>query len=371
MYTDALENIYQEALNHIANNSLPQLPEEFKTALDDIVMNSEKNKGVMTVLITLLLYKIIHPEQDIRYHQSSLRDSNGVVRGFSGRGIDTKYVTPFLKNKKFPSMSASGWLTRSLEQALPYTLDYKGKISPKIVKEAFLRLVHAAQEGIVESDILLIYIFVSLIRQRESLSIELAKPHNKSINSIVDILKEHFTYSYNCHGGSRLPTLAIYAAYQCIINEVDRYKDKYLCSLESHNSADTQSGRIGDIDINYLENNTPFEGVEIKHEIVIDGQLIYDAYEKFKGYRTNRYYILTTANMEQAQWGEINKEIARISSMHGCQVIVNGVYSSIKYYLRLINDSSDFIDKYVELLKVDDAIKFQHKTAWNEITTMY
>ena len=46
-----------------------------------------------------------------------------------------------MKAVSFPAMAESGWLTRSLEQAHPYTLDYPGKITPKIVKEAFLEKI--------------------------------------------------------------------------------------------------------------------------------------------------------------------------------------------------------------------------------------
>ncbi len=49
----------------------------------------------------------------------------------SGRSIETKFITPTLKELGLPSMAESGWLTRSLEQPYPYTFDYEGKISGK------------------------------------------------------------------------------------------------------------------------------------------------------------------------------------------------------------------------------------------------
>lgn len=198
------------------------------------------------------------------------------------------------------------------------------------------------------------------------MNIELAKPHSLSISKIIKVLEKHFTYHYTCSGASRLPVLAIYAAYQCMMKQVDRYKDKTLCSLANHNSADIQSGRIGDVDVNNLDGSA-FEGVEVKHEIQITKQLVSDAYEKFKIYNTDRYYLLTTANMDSADWDSIEAEIQRVFQIHGCQVIVNGVYSTLKYYLRLLNDPAEFIENYVELLKQDETIKFQHKTMWNEI----
>lgn len=77
--------------------------------------------------------------------------------------------------------------------------------------------------------------------------------------------------------------------------------------------------------------------------------------------------MLTTADMDGADWDAINAEIEKIAKVHGCQVIVNGVYSSIKYYLRMIRNPADFIDCYVELLKSDKTVKFAHKEKWNEI----
>ena len=266
----------------------------------------------------------------------------------------------------FPFMSTTGWLTRSLEQPHPYTLDYPGKVKPPIIKSLFLQLIDKVQCQGVSAEEVLKYMFKLLIKQRDDQNIELAKPHSLSIASIIKLLEKHFTYHYTTHGASRLPTLAVYAAYQCMMNQVARYSGKVLCTLESHNSADSQSGRIGDIDVNN-ENGSAFEGVEIKHEIPITAQLVADAYEKFKIHNTDRYYLLTTANMDSADWDSIEKEVARISQIHGCQVIVNGVYTTLKYYLRLLNDPAEFIDKYVELLKQDETVKFQHKTAWNEI----
>lgn len=360
-HLEVLQKVYDESLYQTAKNDFStDLDNEIVNDLDLLVGRSEQNKGMITVLITLITHKIVSPKQDIRYHQAQLPN------GFAGRGIDQQYVTPFMKSVSFPAMASSGWLTRSLEQAHPYDMDYPGKIKPENVKMAFLKTIDKIQNTDISAEKVLNYIFKQLIKQRDNLNIELAKPHSLSISNIIKVLEKHFTFKYVGSGASRLPTLAIYAAYQCMMNQVSRYNGKILCPLESHNSADKQSGRIGDIDINN-DNGSAFEGVEIKHEIKITKQLITDAYEKFKVHNTDRYYLLTTANMDSADWESIDKEIQRISQIHGCQVIVNGVYTTLKYYLRLVEDPAEFIDRYVELLKNDDTIKFQHKTVWNDI----
>lgn len=360
-HKDVLESVYNQALNESAdNNYTTELRRDIASQIELIVSRSEVNKGLIAVLTTLLVHKIVDNSQDIRYHQAQQEN------GFAGRSIDKDVVTPFMKTVRFPSMSESGWLTRSLEQPHPYTLDYPGKIKPESVKKAFLEIIDQIQVHGVSPERVLRYFFKLLIKQRDDMNIELAKPHSLSIASIIKLLKKHFTYGYTCAGASRLPTLAIYAAYQCMMGQVARYDEKILCPLESHNSADSQSGRIGDIDVNN-KNGSAFEGVEIKHEITITRQLVADAYEKFKVYNTDRYYLLTTANMDAADWDSLESEIRRISQIHGCQVIVNGVYSTLNYYLRLMKDPAEFIDRYVELLKTDETVKFQHKVAWNEL----
>ncbi|MCD7740063.1 MAG: hypothetical protein LUH11_01785, partial [Candidatus Gastranaerophilales bacterium] len=116
------------------------LPQKINEYTKLISKKSIVQKGVFTVLITLAIHKILYPKQDIRLHQEKMKG------GFSGRTIDTKYITPTLKELCLPSMAESGWLTRSLEQPFPYTLDYKGNIRDVEVKEAFLNLVDFIQK---------------------------------------------------------------------------------------------------------------------------------------------------------------------------------------------------------------------------------
>ena len=362
-HAEVIQGIYNTALEEAAKQDYSTtLPEETEEQIRLLVSRSEAFKAVMTVLVTLCTHKIVKPEQDIRYHQAKLPN------GFSGRTIDSKYITPFMKSVNFPAMKESGWLTRSIEQPHALDLMFPGDIKDSAVKNAFLQLIDKVQCKGTSAEEVLKYTFKLLIKQRDSLNIELAKPHSLSIAAIIMLLEKHFTYHYTSPGASRLPTLAVYAAYQCMMGQVARYKDKTLCPLESHNSADSQSGRIGDIDVNNA-NGSSFEGVEIKHEIPITAQLVSDAYEKFKANTTDRYYLLTTANMDSADWEAIENEVARISQIHGCQVIVNGVYTTLKYYLRLMNDPAEFIDRYVELMKHDETIKFQHKTKWNDLVS--
>jgi len=182
-------------------------------ALLNTVLNySEQAKAVLTVLITSLTYKILNPEQDIRKHQVS------IPGGYSGRTFDTKYITPFMKACKFPAMSDSGWLTRALEQKVPYDQNYSGAISPKDLKPVFLEILDNIQNG-ARCEGYLGYILQGLIIKRNRQEIDLARPIALSITSILTLLQNHFDSRYQAEGASRLPVLALYAAYQCLINE--------------------------------------------------------------------------------------------------------------------------------------------------------
>jgi len=94
----------------------------------------------------------------------------------------------------------------------------------------------------------------------------LIRPYAFACNQISNLLDDHFNSSYKAEGASRLPVLAIYAAYECLIKEAKRFEKKELLPIESHTSSDKSSGRIGDIDI-IDEKKREFEAVEVKHGI--------------------------------------------------------------------------------------------------------
>jgi DNA (cytosine-5)-methyltransferase 1 len=146
-HKEKLLEIYDQSLN--LDDRQPLLPQPYQNYIQQIATNCSKQKGVYTVLITLLVHKILYPNQDIRYHQTNLPG------GFSGRTIDTQYITPTLKQLGLPAMAESGWLTRSLEQPFPYTLDYQGKISNQKTKDAFLGLIDFIETNPQQAEVIL------------------------------------------------------------------------------------------------------------------------------------------------------------------------------------------------------------------------
>ncbi len=333
-----------------------EINQELIDYLDMIIKERENRIAVMTMTICLLLKKHTDPSQNITLHQAKM------TGGFSARGFDERFVTPFLKDNKFPYMkSGSGALTRSLEHSIPFNLGYTGGITPKELKKAFLEIVDSVQNRGAISEELLIYILNKLVIYRDrDTSIKLIIPSNLSIKDMVAKLHQHFNA---CKHGARLPQLAIYAVYTILTKEMDRYKQHTLCKLQSHQSADRKTHFLGDIQVND-ENGIPFEVVEIKHKIQLTANLVEECYDKFKTSKINTFYLLST-NEELKEPEEISNKIMYIYKTHGCQMIVNGVFITLKYYLRLLSDPYLFLNKYLELVEQDS--KYEVKVNWQNM----
>lgn len=356
-----LSTAYDNATLFRAGRLQVHIPLRAETALKEVLSLAESAKGVMTVLLTSTVYKLIHPEQDIRNHQTS------IPHGYAGRSFDTQHITPWLKRMRFPAMAESGWLTRSLEHKQPYNFDYKGAIRPARLKTAFLEAIDFLQHATAHEINNFIIIFVSGLQEiREKNNLNLVIPAGLPIHSIINILHQHFFSKYTFEGAARLPVLAMYAVYMQLVKELGRYKNIQLLSLASHHSADARSFRLGDIDL-VDSSNSAFEAIEVKFNRPITVDVIQAAYNKFMGTPIRRYYILSTSPLDSEHMPQFLQIIAEIQHVHGCQVILNGIENSLRYYLRLLEDPGQFLRNYVGLLSNDIDIKYEHRIAWNDV----
>jgi DNA (cytosine-5)-methyltransferase 1 len=342
------------------------IPEKYQYWIEIIAQNSVKQKGVFTVLVTLLTHKTLFPEQDIRYHQTQMKN------GFSGRTIDTKFITPTLKQLELPSMGESGWLTRSLEQPHPYTLDYEGKISNKKVKEAFLNILDFVEHYPNLATHVLTVLLAKVVEVQKQNTVEivaLQNPENLTVDTIISALQAHFNTNYKTHGGSKLPVLAFYAIYQILISELKRYEGCHLETLGSHTASDRTSNTAGDISI--IKDNKLFEVLEIKLDKEIDANIVRIAREKIIKFNPIRYYILSLKDIRFDEKNTIAELREHVKLSHGCQIIINGLIPSLKYYLRLIQNIADFVENYSLLVAKDSELQAVHKNKWNELKATF
>ena len=367
---EIMESAYEYAKKKSLKTLLSGLPDEYIQDLRVIVENAETQKAVLGVTLTSRVYKIYQPKQDIRKHQEGMKD------GYSGRTFDTKYATPFLKST-FPhfAMAESAWLTRSLEQPRPFNLNFPGKIRNKDLKTAFLKtLEHVQIDGNLAPKMLvaLMGLMFEATTKDEVLFAKVQVVGGITIAKIIDALSQHIRYDYGkgVVGTARLPVLAIYSVYNLLMPDVKRYSGKFLVPLESHTSPDSRSKSLGDIDVNNADNSC-FESVEIKHNKPITADMIGVAYRKIRNTEIDRYYILTTSEPNFDDHESVMQEIEKYKKVHSCQIIVNGVIPSLKYYMRLISNPQDIVSEYTKWLGFEyqraSGIKREHLRVWQEI----
>ena len=145
--------------------------------------------------------------------------------GYSGRTIDTKFITPTLRELGLPCMKQSGWLSRTLEINEPYDKNYPGKI--KTGKRVFLSLIDFIQnnpnrsEDVVER----ILFLLNDIKDKNKIELKpLKNPEILTVNQIINSLDDLLKKQYKSSGGAKLPVLAVYAVLKVLIKETKNMK---------------------------------------------------------------------------------------------------------------------------------------------------
>ncbi|WP_111636905.1 hypothetical protein [Marinomonas shanghaiensis] len=361
-----LEEIYVEALKiyNTKNNYIPDIDLRLVSYVDVLCDKAETASAAFNNVITGLAIKLAFNELDVRYHQTQIQEESLLKRQwFNHRGLSEKVIYPWLSLKNF-SGAKSGWQTRTLERPKPYNRSYVENIAH--VKTEFLEIYEATQEqsiDVIKS--LFVYLFYKQIILREGRVINLATPNIDEITTIVDHLKQHIMYKYAGKGGSRLPVLAIYATLQLVSKEISRYATLNLKQLEEHSAADSQTGSAGDIEFEDKEHKV-IEALEIKHGIIVTKELIQDTGKKISPFQLDRYYILTTSEKCKPSDEQIS-QLKILKQKIGCQVIVNGVFPTIQYYLRLVQEPQNVYKAYTDLLGSDNNVTHEHREVWNKI----
>ena len=357
--TQILEDCYNEADAESKNENLDTLFDCIGKEDAKIVAELASTKhAARGAAVTLAVYKLLRPEQDIRNHKSEYPN------GFSARSIDTKVTVPFLSEHELPYNVESHWLSQTLSFAGPFTSDSVLKTVPKKAGPDLIYTANLIQKAASTDKIrkILVLLLEQMIEERNKGFIPLTKPKNLSIDQVMILLHEHFSKHYD-KNAPRLPQVAIYAIYQCLMKSVERYSEFELRPLERMKTANRKSGTVGDIDL--WKDGRPIEAVEIKFDVAITRFHVNEAMQKVRTESVERYFILSTVDPELSEKDEIQKQKDQFLKSNGCEIIVNGVYGTIRYYLRLLKSTNDFINAYTDLLSKDPDINYEHKVAWN------
>lgn len=311
------------------------------------------------VALTLVAYKLAVPTQDIRYHKA---DQSG---GFSARRIDTNVTVKFLQRNSLKYNVETHWLSQTFSFAGPYLRESVLKTSPAAAGHLMLFVLNSLEEGVdkaLTAKSILGVLIAGLVEERNKGKVLLEKPKDLSIDQLIRLLELHFFTKYE-KNAPRLPQLAIYAIYDCIVGAMNRYEGASLLPLERMKAANRKSGSVGDIDVTF--DNRPIEAVEVKFGIPVSLDHVSEAIEKIRTASVERYLILSTAGVLSEDIELIKKIQAEFRRVNGCEIIVNGVLDTIKYYLRLIRSTSQFVIKYTTLVEGDDDLSYEHRLAWN------
>jgi len=356
-----LDDLYKFA-EKIVGEEL-ESPKEFILYEDQILSAKELARlkhASRGAALTLLSFRFLCPVQDIRAHKEEYEG------GFSARSYDTKVTIPFLIERSLPRNVESHWLTQTLSFAGPLERGLALKTIPKACGPLLVKVVNDANDA-ENTDIIyymLVAILVELVLERNKAKVLMTKPKNLPIDMIKDMLKGHFNKKYK-NNAPRLPQLAIYAIYKCILSKVVRFDGQMLEPLQRMKSADRKSGTVGDIVVSH--HGSPIEAVEIKFGKPITVMDISEAIEKVRAETVGRYYLLSTEGVLVDDVKLINTKKANFLKQNGCEIIVNGVIDTVGYYLRLLPDTTEFLSSYVELVQNDSDTGYEHRVAWNDI----
>lgn len=352
---DIAENVVKEG--EVTTYAEQHFTSEDANAIYELGATKHAARGAA---LTFGFYKCLHFEQDIRYHKSDYEN------GFTARGFDTAYTVPFLQENGLPYNVETHWLSQSLSFVGPLTPAQQLKTVPKAAGPLLVKVANLIQESenVDRVKEIVVYILVPMIEERNKGKIALSKPKNLSIDNVMSLIHMHFSQKYT-KNAPRLPQVAIYAIYQCLMADVERYSSFELKPLEKMKTANRKSGSVGDIDL--CLDGRPIEAVEIKFEIPPSAAIVSEAIQKVKSESVQRYFILSTKPPIEDDLETIQKLKENFLKSNGCEIIVNGVYDTLKYYLRLLKTTNDFINNYTDLISIDEDLNYEHKVAWNAI----
>lgn len=320
-------------------------------------LGSVKN-AARGVALTLTAYKLVAPEQDVRAHKA---DHEG---GFSARAFDSRVTVPFLIERSLPRSVESHWLSQTFSFAGPYIPGTILKTQPKAAGELLIDVINAVDTADpAEVKAVLVALLVQLIRIRNADRVVLTRPKDLPIHAVRKLIETHLAGPYKANA-PRLPQLVIYAVYSCLVESIGRYEGAIIEPIERLKAADRKRGTIGDVVV--ARGGRRIEAVEIKHDQPIAYIHVAEAIDKVRAESVTRYYLLSNQGIDPADADQIAKRAADFLKQNGCEIIVNGVFESLAYYLRLLPDTTDFLFRYATLLESDEDTGYEHRIRWNE-----
>lgn len=229
----------------------------------DYVCRCLSNRAGVRLLMSCLLGKLHNPDVDPRKPYTEIGGNDS----FSGRTYDEQYLTQFISKHRLPCNPTTAFLTptlRNIDHALTTDRDLVGR--PRDLYKKALQLLDDVAGDRVSADTLLVETVRVLLHLRDENLARMDSLLNSlryadgalplSSEAIVDLVRQHIA----CKGASRLPVLAVSAAYQ---SAGERLYERVL-PLNAHNAADLQTGSMGDVEICLVGDDAVVTAYEMK-----------------------------------------------------------------------------------------------------------
>lgn len=329
-----------------------------KSGVHSVINDDRIRKNIETVcqiqhasvrlLMSCLLGKMVDPKVDPRKPYTEIKSDDC----FSGRTLDEQFLSRFITEHQLPCRSTTAFLTpafRTKNQPLTQDIKLESRF-PQLI-EATLQLLDdvavnriSAKEVFVEVVRNLLLIRNEALSIRESLLRNLRSDSGKvplSAHDIFVLIKQHLM----CKHASRLPVLIVAAAYDV----VGQYFGERVKTLNAHNSADLQTGALGDLEI-CLENDeaivTAYEMKMkriTKHEIDLALEKVIRAPNKI-----HNYVFITTETIDE----EVSSYVHEIyHKTGGIEITVLDCLGFLEHFLSLFHRfRHEFIEAYQKLV---------------------
>jgi hypothetical protein len=349
---DILDIALQQAIQ-AGNQSLINDPDV--TNRIEFICRFVQNRACVRLLLACSLAKATHPEVDIRKPYTEI----GTPDCYSGRTYDERYITSFVLKHRLPCNPTTAFLTpafRNRNATLTPEFDLLGRhpqvyqITLQLFDDVYLDKISANKLLAETIRYLLIIRDEKLLRMNMMLADLKVSGGNipLSAETIITIVEQHL----KCPNASRLPVLAIAAAYQAAIQHLG----ERVLPLEAHNAADSQTGSLGDIQIALVGENTVITVYEMKTRRVELNDLDF-AIQKLNR-RIDNYIFITTEEISEQVKDYAATMYARTG---GIELVVLDCMSFLRHFLHLFYRlRMQFLEAYQELVLVENESAVRH-----------
>lgn len=309
------------------------------------ICKCESNKAPIRYLMSAMLAKLGDEKIDTRQPYPKLGS-----KSFPGRTIDETIVQSFIHKYNLPCNDTTAFLTpafRTIESTI--TKSTFEKCRPNYVYYEMMDVLDYVESHPKEAKTVLSQIVSDLLlikklnenRIKELVAdLEARKMQELSSEEITTLLTQHL----QCKGSSRLPVLMVAAAYQ----SVQHLTKETHKPLLAHNSADKQTGAIGDIEITISNENNTVTCYEMKKKQVStdDIYVIINKLNKTEK-KPDNYIIITTENITK----EVKELAYSVYGKLGVELAVLDCLGFINHFLHFFHRyRTAFLDNYQQLV---------------------